>query len=152
MFPDKEELILRGYELCLIFHSDVSEENIDSLINTLSESIIKHKGTVLKAEKWGKKNFKFLIKKQSKGFYCFLYFEGNNEILRDIERIVKYKEIILRYNTIRLEKTINLDESKEASETVAETSADESAAEKAPSEAGQEAPADESAPAAETAE
>jgi len=60
----------------------------------------------LKTEKWGKKNFKYVIKKQSKGQYCFLVFEAETSALKEIERSIMYNETILRYNFIRLEKFV----------------------------------------------
>jgi len=104
---------LRGYELCIIIHPDAADTDIDGIISSLSESISKHKGRVHKTDKWGRKNFKYPIKKQSKGYYCFIYYTGNNEIIRDIERLVKFNELILRYNTIRMDKNFPIVEEVE---------------------------------------
>lgn len=97
---------MRIYELCLILHSDTVEEQQDQLLQSITEIIAGHKGSVLKTEKWGKKNFKYVIKKQSKGHYCFLVFEAPVAALKDIERNIMYNESILRYNFIRLEKIV----------------------------------------------
>ena len=95
---------MRIYELCLITHNDTTEEQQDQLLQAISEIIARHSGSVLKTEKWGKKNFKYVIKKQSKGHYCFLVFEAAPAALKEIERSIMYNESILRYNFIRLEK------------------------------------------------
>ena len=97
---------MRIYELCLILHSDTVEEQQDQLLQTITEIITGQSGSVLKTEKWGKKNFKYVIKKQSKGHYCFLVFEAPGSALKDIERSIMYNESILRYNFIRLEKFV----------------------------------------------
>lgn len=106
---------MKGYELCLMLHADVSEDAIESLLNSLSETISKHKGSVLKIDKWGRKNFKYTIKKQTKGYYCFLYYMGNNDILREIDRAVRFNESILRYTTIRLEKGFSIEKTENIS-------------------------------------
>jgi len=90
----------------LILHSDTVEEQQDQLLQTITEIITGQSGSVLKTEKWGKKNFKYVIKKQSKGHYCFLIFEAPAAALKDIERNIMYNESILRYNFIRLEKFV----------------------------------------------
>ena len=95
---------MRIYELCLISHNDTTEEQQDQLLQAIAEIIARHSGSVLKTEKWGKKNFKYVIKKQSKGHYCFLVFEAAAAALKEIERSIMYNESILRYNFIRLEK------------------------------------------------
>jgi small subunit ribosomal protein S6 len=87
----------------LIIHNDSTEEQQDQMLRSIGEIIAQHKGSVLKTEKWGKRNFKYVIKKQSKGHYCFLVFEAPVSVLKEIERSIMYNEAILRYNFIRLE-------------------------------------------------
>lgn len=100
---------MRGYELCLIIQPGAGEEEIDTILNGLQELISKHSGEILKTEKWGKRNLKYPIKKQSKGNYCFLNYLGNNEILYEIDRALKFNESVLRYYTIRMEINISID-------------------------------------------
>ena len=107
---------MRGYELCLIFHPEATEEDIANILDSMGKSISKFKGSILKTEKWGKKSLKYHIKKQSKGCYCFLYYMGNNEILREIERIVRFNESVLRYNTVRLEKNFKAKDTEKSSQ------------------------------------
>jgi small subunit ribosomal protein S6 len=97
---------LRIYELCLIFHNDTTDEQQDQIFQSIADIVAQHSGSVLKTEKWGKKSFKFVIKKQTKGHYCFLVFEAAVTALKEIERNIMYNESILRYNFIRLEKFV----------------------------------------------
>ena len=130
---------MKGYELCIIFQPDTNDAVMDELFGTLGDAIVKHNGSITKTEKWGKRNLKFSIKKQSKGNFCFMFFNGTAEALKDIDRIVRYNEQILRYTIMKLDKDFSL--------TVADSAA---AAETAP--AGQPVAAGvESAPAAEKA-
>jgi len=112
---------LRIYELCLIMHNDTTEEQQDQVLQAIAEIIARHSGSVLKTEKWGKKNFKYVIKKQSKGHYCFLVFEAAAEALKEIERSIMYNESILRYNFIRLEKFVDTSSEPVSAESTAET-------------------------------
>ncbi|MBM4311002.1 MAG: 30S ribosomal protein S6 [Deltaproteobacteria bacterium] len=98
---------LRIYELCLIFHNDTTDEQQDQMTQSIAAIVARHGGSVLKTEKWGKKNFKYVIKKQSKGHYCFVIFESQSPALPEIERSIMYNESILRYNFIRLEKFVD---------------------------------------------
>ena len=135
---------MRIYELCLITHNDTSEEQQDQILQSVGEIIAKHKGTVLKTEKWGKKNFKYVIKKQSKGHYCFLVFESEASALKEIERSIMYNETILRYNFIRLEKFVAAPEEPVEVAEPAQAVADEAEAEteeKPEAEAAVEEPA-----------
>lgn len=98
---------MRIYELCLIFHNDTTDEQQDQMTQSIAAIVARHGGSVLKTEKWGKKNFKYVIKKQSKGHYCFVIFESQSPALPEIERSIMYNESILRYNFIRLEKFVD---------------------------------------------
>jgi small subunit ribosomal protein S6 len=101
----------------LIIHNDSTEEQQDQILQSIGDIIAQHSGSVLKTEKWGKRNFKYVIKKQSKGHYCFVVFEAAVSALKEIERSIMYNETILRYNFIRLEKFV---ESTAVAETQAE--------------------------------
>lgn len=93
---------MRGYELCLILQHETSEENIDQKINNLKEKAASIGGEIIKIEKWGKRSLKYAIKKQQKGYYCFVTVTGDNSTLHEIERMFKYDESVLRYSYLRL--------------------------------------------------
>jgi small subunit ribosomal protein S6 len=95
---------LRGYELCLIFKHETTEESIDQIINNLQEKAISNGGDIIKIEKWGKRSLKYAIKKQQKGYYCFVTVTGDNNTLHEIERMFKYDESVLRYSYLRLDE------------------------------------------------
>ncbi len=93
---------MRSYELCLILHPDITENDINAVLDRISETVTKHGSAVLKTDKWGKKSLKYQIKKYTKAQYIFLYFNGTPDVLSDIDRVVRYNEHVLRYNFIRL--------------------------------------------------
>ncbi len=87
---------MRGYELCLIFQHETTEEIIDQKVNNLQEKAATKGGEIIKIEKWGKRSLKYAIKKQQKGYYCFVTVTGDNNTLHEIERMFKYDESVLR--------------------------------------------------------
>ncbi|MCX5901812.1 MAG: 30S ribosomal protein S6 [Proteobacteria bacterium] len=95
---------MKGYELCIIFQPDASDAVMDELLSALGGSVAKYNGSVLKTEKWGKRNLKYAIKKHTKGNFCFVFFTGTAETLKDIDRVVRYNEQIMRYTVIKLDK------------------------------------------------
>ena len=95
---------MKGYELCIIFQPDASDAVMDELLSALGGSVAKYNGSVLKTEKWGKRNLKYAIKKHTKGNFCFIFFTGTAETLKDIDRVVRYNEQIMRYTVIKLDK------------------------------------------------
>ena len=97
---------MKGYELCIIFQPDASDAVMDELFSVLGSAVTKYNGSVLKTEKWGKRNLKYAIKKHAKGNFCFIFFSGTSETLKEIDRIVRYNEQILRYTIIKLDKNL----------------------------------------------
>lgn len=129
---------MKGYELCIIFQPDTSDAVMDELFGTLGDAIAKYNGLVVKTEKWGKRNLKFPIRKQTKGNFCFIFFNGTTEALKDIDRIARYNEQILRYSVMRNDKDlIRAAAENETAEAAAAEPAAEAAQENAP--AAQEA-------------
>jgi len=122
---------LKGYELCLIFHPETSDQEIDSLLNSLNELILKFKGQIIKNEKWGKKNLKFPVKKQIRGIYCFLCYLAESRVLRDIERLIRFNESILRYNTVRLPENFDTVQANPDHKVESDSNADNSTADSA---------------------
>jgi len=102
MTSKQEDSILRGYELCLIINPETPDTDVEALVNDIAALITSRNGTVLKHEKWGKKNLKFPIKKQTKGNYSFLCFMAEPPVLRDIDRAVRYNESVMRYAVMAL--------------------------------------------------
>jgi small subunit ribosomal protein S6 len=105
---------LKGYELCLIFQPDASDAVMDESLSVLGGAVAKYSGSVLKTEKWGKRNLKYAIKKHSKGNFCFMFFTGTAETLKEIDRNARYNEQIMRYTVIKLDKNLNPVEVKDA--------------------------------------
>ena len=124
---------MRIYALCLILHNDTDEEQQDQILTSITDIGARNSGSVLKTDKWGKKNFKYAIRKQSKGHYCFMTFESDASALKEIERSIMYNESILRYNFIRLEKVVETPADSAGAEP-AEESGD--AADAGPKQAG----------------
>ena len=96
---------MRGYELCLILQHETTEENIDQKVKNLQEKAVSNGGDIIKIEKWGKRSLKYAIKKQQKGYYCFVTVTGDNSTLHEIERLFKYDESVLRYSYLRLDES-----------------------------------------------
>ena len=98
---------MKGYELCIIFQPESSDSVMDELFSALGAVVAKHNGSMLKTEKWGKRNLKYAIKKHTKGNFCFLFFTGTAETLKDIDRTVRYNEQVIRYTVLKLEKNFS---------------------------------------------
>jgi small subunit ribosomal protein S6 len=117
---------MKSYETGLLIAPNLSEEDTEHVISQLVEVISQREGKLVKQERWGKRRLAYPIKKFGEAFYVFLHYEGNPDILLELERQFKQSDKVLRYLTLQ----------KDAQETVRKKRKKEKAAE--PAEAGPE--------------
>jgi small subunit ribosomal protein S6 len=60
---------LKRYEVVAIVKSDLTEEEINAIMERSSNIITERQGVIAKAEKWGKRRLAYEIKKQKDGFF-----------------------------------------------------------------------------------
>ena len=92
------------YEHVLIARQDVSQQQVDSMIDTFKSIITDNGGTVSKVEPWGLRTMTYRIKKNRKGHYTLLNIEAPHEAVSEMERQMKLNEDILRFMTIRVDE------------------------------------------------
>jgi small subunit ribosomal protein S6 len=95
---------LRLYETIFVLDPSLDDHNIQSEIKKVEELIFSHKGRLVRTEKWGMKRFAYPIRKKSQGYYTLIYFEGDGNIPKELERIYELNESCLRYLTVLSEK------------------------------------------------
>jgi small subunit ribosomal protein S6 len=101
---------LKRYETLFIVQSELSSEEITTIIDRYSKIITDMKGTVLKVERWGKRKLAYLIRKQARGFYILIDFAGRREIVAEVERILKFDDKVLKYMSVKLADSITAEE------------------------------------------
>lgn len=92
---------MRNYELGLVFVPTLDEKDIDSEISKLTSLIEKENCKVSDVDKWGVKKLAYPLKNNESGFYCFIYFSGDGEVLPELERINKINDNILRHLIVK---------------------------------------------------
>jgi small subunit ribosomal protein S6 len=100
--------MLRRYEVMFIAHTDLSDDNLNELIERYETIITQAKGIVVKIDKWGARKLAYEIKKQRKGFYVLMDFAGQSDIVLELERMLKIEDKILKYLTIIKNDNVNL--------------------------------------------
>ncbi len=99
------------YEHLFIARQDVSQQQVDGMIDTQKNIITENGGTVSKVEPWGLRTMSYRIKKNRKGHYTLLNIEAPHEAVAEMERQMRLNEDILRFMTLRVEE---LDEGQSA--------------------------------------
>ena len=95
---------MNSYEHTFVARQDLSESQSKKLIEKYHNIISKNEGKILKTEEWGLRNLTYIIKKNKKGFYFHLKFEGIGKTIEELERAQNIDDTLLRYLTIKVKK------------------------------------------------
>ena len=92
---------MNKYESVIIINPNIADDEIKVIIENLKKIITDNNGSITKVEELGKKKLAYEIKKCKEGYYLVLYFEGNPDIVAELERVYRIKDEIIKYMTIR---------------------------------------------------
>lgn len=134
---------MRQYETVFLISPDLSEEETESIILKMAEVISKKKGKMINKEEWGKKKLAYPIKKFEEAFYVLFYYEGEPDILTELERRFRQTDAIIRYLTLRKETKENIRGRRKAVSGKKEAAASEEKKEEKTNKSQQESPSGE---------
>lgn len=97
---------MRKYETIYIVQPDLGEDDIKALSEKVQEVITSMKGDCRRLEDWGSRKLAYPVKKQTRGRYFYLNFEGNPALIAELERRLRLDDRVLRYQSVKLEKEL----------------------------------------------
>ena len=94
----------RTYELMFIVRPDMTEEDLDKLISTLSGVVAPSGGSVQKVDKMGKRRLAYTVRKFREGIYILLTIEGTGTVIHELERRLRVTEQVIKFLTVRVDE------------------------------------------------
>ena len=91
------------YECVLIARNDVTQQQVETVADTIGTDIEADGGSVVKREYWGLRGLTYRVKKNRKGHYMLLGLDTKPAALNEMERQLRLNEDVLRFMTIRVE-------------------------------------------------
>ncbi|MEG3069267.1 MAG: 30S ribosomal protein S6 [Syntrophaceticus schinkii] len=92
---------MRSYETLFVLKPDLDEEATTAAIERLTELIQKNKGTVEQINRWGKKRLAYEIEDYREGYYTLVYFQGEPETAKELDRVMRISDFLLRHTIVR---------------------------------------------------
>ena len=92
------------YEHVFILRQDISNTQVDEIMGNFDKVLSENKGKVLDKEYWGMKTLSYKINKNRKGHYCFFKSNSPWEAVKEMERLMKIHEDVLRVLTVKVTK------------------------------------------------
>lgn len=95
---------MRSYESVVIIDSQLEDEPIEKEINRIEQLIVAQKGEMVNIERWGRRKLSYGMKGRQQGFYTLIRFNSEVSGLREMNRVLKLNERILRHMTTQVKK------------------------------------------------
>jgi small subunit ribosomal protein S6 len=92
------------FESTVIINPTLEEPQIEAVISSIEEQIVKNGGTVRSIERWGRKRLSYPIAKRNNGYYALFEIEADGTLITNLERNYQYDDNIMRYLTVRLDQ------------------------------------------------
>ena len=92
------------YEHVFIARQDLSQQQVDALVEHYKGVIASGGGSVGRVENWGLKSLTYRVKKNRKAYYTLMDLDCPPAALNELERQEGLSEDVLRFLTVKVEK------------------------------------------------
>lgn len=95
---------MNTYETLFIINPEIGDGEISRTIDIIQDVITSGGGTILKIDRWGKRQLAYEIQRKREGYYVLLYFQAPTGLLVELNRRYKLTDTILRNLVLQLGK------------------------------------------------
>ena len=96
--------LMNSYETVFILTPVLSDDQTKEAVQKFETEVETLGGKIKHTENWGLRKLAYPIQKKSTGFYFLLEFEGEGNIVADLELTFKRDERVMRFLTTRMDK------------------------------------------------
>lgn len=93
---------MRKMETLLLLSPELSVEERETILTTLTGVIEREKGAVLAVDHWGMRDLAYPVRKQMRGYYVRLEYAAPSPLVAELERIIRITDGIFKFITVRL--------------------------------------------------
>jgi len=91
---------MRAYECIYILNPSLDEQAVKEKAVKFSEVITSRQGQITSVDQWGKRRLAYPINKIFEGYYTFIRFSGSGEILKELGRVFRFDDAVLRHSLV----------------------------------------------------
>lgn len=95
---------MASYEVMYVLAPNLEEEAYAALSQRVNDVIAENGGQVQKVDTWGKRRLAYEIKKFREGYYTVVYFTGPAACVKELDRVLKITESVIRHLIVRHEE------------------------------------------------
>lgn len=94
---------MRHYEVLFILKPTLSEEEVNAKLDFVKELLNKYKAEIESVVPMGTRKLAYTIKKYQRGTYFVIYFKAEPSFIKELERVLKITEEIIRFLIVKYE-------------------------------------------------
>lgn len=94
---------MNSYETVFILTPVLSDDQAKEAVQKFEGEITNLGGKLKHSEKWGLKKLAYPIQKKTTGFYFLLEYEGEGNLINDLEIAFKRDERVMRFLTVKMD-------------------------------------------------
>jgi small subunit ribosomal protein S6 len=91
------------YETIFVTDPNLSDGEIDELVQLIDQLTVAAGGKVIKVERWGKRRLAYPIDHREEGIYVLMTLECPPQHVKEVDRRYRMNDRILRHLTVRVE-------------------------------------------------
>jgi small subunit ribosomal protein S6 len=97
----------RVYEELFIVRPDVTEEEVEGIVEPLRGVVTNAGGTVDKVDKWGVRRLAYKVEKRNDGYYILMQFtSAAPTVVREVERRLRVNDAVMKFITVRIDEKL----------------------------------------------
>ena len=95
---------MKNYELLAVFKPSLDSEELDKVVDKISEEIKSYKGSVSSVDKMGRKKLAYDVQGYRDGYFTTMILSVPRESVVDFKRNLKLNENVLRFMFMEVAK------------------------------------------------
>ena len=100
----EEVKLMRKYETIFILHPSLDEEAVKANVEKFKGVIENGGGVIENVDVWGKRKLAYEIKKVNEGYYTLINFNADPELPKELDRVFRITDSVIRHIIINEEK------------------------------------------------
>ncbi len=95
---------MRHYELLFVLKPTLTEEEVQQKLNLMKEVLEKNGAEIASVLEMGTRRLAYEVQKFERGVYFVIYFTAPTAAIKEVERIIRINEEIIKFMTVKFEK------------------------------------------------
>ena len=89
------ENVINKYETIIVIDAALTDDEINATVEKF-KGLIEANGTVESVDAWGKRKLAYPIDYKTEGYYVYMAFEGDCDLVQEMKRVIGIAENVIR--------------------------------------------------------